>query len=731
MKKLILLLLMALTTNLYATAPPLTIHCGPAAIDLTVHQPYFIVTEDPANTLVTYYNSSSDASLGINAISPPTGYFIMSSEIIYVRIQNLLTIAVTFDEFQIILEPQMGLILSQVGTPPNQIIASVINGAAPFVYQWQMNGMPVQTVSSGPIFPIPVTAPGVYAVVVTDANGCQAVSSIVVMQNWINASNDVLEVALAGPDNSTSTGSVLNNDYIGTAPAFPNQVQLASGNLPAGFLLNDDGTVTVLPGTAAGTYSFTYTVCEILENSCASAMATVHVFSEGFLLRAFVDSNSNGLPDPGEQNFGLGQFHYDINDSGNPTDVTAPVGTYLINESNPANSYDLSFTVNSQYAAQYSVTTANYSNVSYVSGSGVTVYYFPVTALPYADLAVGLYNFMTPPRPGFTYQNNLYYTNNGTQPMSGTLIFNHDSAVTMVGTSQSGTVATPTGFTFDFTDLQPQETRSILVTMQVPTIPTVSLGQLLVSSATITTPEGDIIPENNQTELIQPILGSFDPNDKTESHGGKIVYANFTADDYLTYTIRFENTGTYAAENVKVTDILDDQLDETSVRTLTASHDYALVREGKNLNWHFNGINLPPSVANTNIGHGYLSFQVKPKPGYAIGDVIPNIASIYFDFNPAIVTEPCVTEFVNALATTDFAFSQFQFSPNPVTHKLVVSNNATIENLTVTSMLGQKVLEKSINAMQSEIDFSQLSSGMYLVKVTSDKATKTVKIVKE
>jgi hypothetical protein len=105
---------------------------------------------------------------------------------------------------------------------------------------------------------------------------------------------------------------------------------------------------------------------------------------------------------------------------------------------------------------------------------------------------------MTPPRPGFTYQNNLYYTNNGTQPMSGTLIFNHDSAATMVGTSQSGTVATPTGFTFDFTDLQPQETRSILVTMQVPTIPTVSLGQLLVSSATITTPEGDIIPRTTK-----------------------------------------------------------------------------------------------------------------------------------------------------------------------------------------------------------------------------------------
>lgn len=730
MKKLLLLLLMVLTANLYATAPPLTIHCGPNAIDLTVNQPYFIVTEDPVNTLVTYYNSSSNANLGINPISLPTGYFIMSSEIIYVRIQNLLTNAITFDEFQVILEPAMGLMLSQVGTPTNQIIASVINGASPFVYQWQVNGMPFQT-SGGPIIPIPVGLPGVYTVMVTDANGCQASSTIVVMQNWINASNDTLEVALAGPDNSTSTGSVLNNDYIGTAPAFPDQVQLSSDNLPAGFSLNADGTVTVLPGTAAGTYTFTYLVCELLENSCASAMATVQVFSEGFLLRAFVDTNGNGSPDVGEQNFGLGQFHYDINDSGTLTDVAAPVGTYLINESNPANSYDLSFTVNSQYAAQYSVTTASYSNVSYVAGSGVTVYYFPVTALPYADLSVGLYNFMAPPRPGFTYQNSLYYTNNGTQPMSGTLTFNHDSAVTLVGVSQPGTVATLTGFTFDFTHLQPQETRSILVTMQVPTIPTVSLGQLLLSSATITTPQDDITPENNQSDLIQPILGSFDPNDKTESHGGKIVYANFTADDYLTYTIRFENTGTYAAENVKVTDILDDQLDETSVRTLTSSHDYSLVREGKNLNWHFNGINLPPSVANTSIGHGYLSFQVKPKPGYTIGDVIPNTASIYFDFNPPIVTEPCVTEFVTALATTDFAFSNFQFSPNPVANKLFISNNTTIENLTISSVLGQNVYEKPIQAMQSEVDLSALSPGIYLVKATTNTSAKTFKIVKE
>jgi len=62
---------------------------------------------------------------------------------------------------------------------------------------------------------------------------------------------------------------------------------------------------------------------------------------------------------------------------------------------------------------------------------------------------------------------------------------------------------------------------------------------------------------------------------------------------------------------------------------------------------------------------------------------------------------------------------------------LQISNNTLIGNLSITSILGQKVFEKNINAIQSEIDLSQLPSGIYLVKATSNEATKTVKIIKE
>jgi uncharacterized repeat protein (TIGR01451 family) len=259
----------------------------------------------------------------------------------------------------------------------------------------------------------------------------------------------------------------------------------------------------------------------------------------------------------------------------------------------------------------------------------------------------------------------------------------------------------------------------------------VALGDVLTATAAVTIPAGDVDASNNTDEINQTIVGSYDPNDKTENHGGKVLYSAFTANDYLTYKIQFENTGTFPAEFVRVVDVLDDKLDETTVRMVDASHSYTLTRVGKELTWMFDDIQLPPSVANTNIGHGYLVFKVKPKTGFALGDVIPNIASIYFDFNPPIVTEPCVTEFVNTLATRDFALDNFRYSPNPVKNNLKVSNDNVIDTITVTSVLGQVVFEKSVNALDAVIDLSGLSHGVYLIKASSLSATKTLKIVKE
>jgi len=449
-------------------------------------------------------------------------------------------------------------------------------------------------------------------------------------------------------------------------------------------------------------------------------------------LNAFIDYNSNGTQEPGEPSVNYGSFQYQLNDNGIVHNITTSNGIHYLYESNPANSYDLGYTLSAQYATQYLVTPAAFSNITVPNGSGIVTYNFVLTALnPLTDL--GVYVSSSPsPRPGFTYQSTIYYTNYGNQTIpSGTITFVNGSNVS-ISSYPAGSTQTASGFTYNFTNLLPSQTGTITVQLLVPLIPIVNLGDWVTNTASASVPANDNNSSNNSWNDTRIIVGSWDPNDKAESHGPNIQHSSFTANDYLTYTIRFENTGTAEAINIRVTDILNADLDETSVRMVAASHPYVLDRVGSNLTWRFNGINLEPSIpGNAVIGHGYIIFQVKPKPGYVIGDVIPNTASIYFDFNPAIVTNTWTTEFVVTLDNPAFSFEHFTYHPNPVKNSLTISNASVIDRIEISSVLGQKVRAFQVNGLQSEIDLSELTRGMYFVKVTSNGQEKTVKILKE
>jgi len=449
---------------------------------------------------------------------------------------------------------------------------------------------------------------------------------------------------------------------------------------------------------------------------------------DGFKFNAFIDVNGNGLQESNEQDFSLGYFQYTVNDG--ETVYSLYGNDPILYESGPFMTYDVTFVVYAEYASYYNLVTASYSDISIAGNPGVTTYNFPVTVIPYTDTAVHMYNISTA-TPGFPYINYITYTNNGNQTIpSGTITVVSDATFPI--TSPETITATPTGFTFDFTNLLPFETRSMEFSMQVPTIPTVALGDLVGNVASITVPSGDVLPLNNVSEVATVIVGSYDPNDKAENHGDKILHSTFTADDYLTYAIRFENTGTANAFTVKVTDVLDDKLDEASIRMVGASHEYLLERTGAELTWTFNNIQLPPSVVNTQTGHGHIAFQVKPKPGYAVGDIIENAASIYFDFNPAIVTNTTNTEFVTTLNTDDFKVNELAVYPNPVKNLLhIVSNNSPVEIVYLHDLLGKTILSKTVHGNNSIIDFSGLSTGVYILKVVSEQSEKIFKIIKE
>ncbi len=453
----------------------------------------------------------------------------------------------------------------------------------------------------------------------------------------------------------------------------------------------------------------------------------------GFRLTAFLDNNGNGVKDAGEINFPYGAFHYVKNDDGNIHDIVSSLGTFGVYDVDTSNSYDVTYTVDPAYAANYAVTPASQDNLATIAGAGTQQYYFAVSASqPYNDLIVNIIP-STAPRPGFDYFNIVSYTNAGNQTIaSGTVSFTKDPNVAITNISESGAVADANGFTYNFTDLQPFQTRQIYVTMSVPASPAVNINDLLTNSAAIAPTDNDMHPENNTISSTQIVVGSYDPNDKMESHGGQIVFSDFTPADYLYYTIRFENSGTAAAEMVRITDALDSKLDETSVRMVAASHDYTLERTGNQLAWSFDGIQLPAVSSDPEGGKGYVQFMVKPKPGYAIGDIIPNSASIYFDFNPAIVTNTFNTQFVPFLSRPQFDFAGFTMYPNPAGDRVTVSLNQTsgsIASVSIYDMLGKNILVKktSASANTETIDVSGISSGIYFIEVTASDNLKTVK----
>lgn len=468
--------------------------------------------------------------------------------------------------------------------------------------------------------------------------------------------------------------------------------------------------------------------CNINSN-CEFCITTSLLFNK-IKLNAFVDANANGVKDTGENDFPLGKFKYNINDSATINEVITTNGIYFLHESNSFNTYDLNFSVLPEFAYNYATSTT-YSDVTI--GANVVTYYFPVTVLPYNDTEINLVTIGAPPRPGFTYQNVVSYTNNGNQTVAnGTVTFTKNNVSSLISISEAGATITPTGFTFNFTNLLPFETRTITVTMQNPTIPIVDFGQVLTNVAAISIPTNDININNNTSSLSQSIVGSFDPNDKSESHNGEILHNTFSANDYLTYTIRFENTGNYPADFVTVVDQLETKLDENTLRMVAASHPYTLKRTGKNLTWHFDDIQLQPSLPNSTIGHGYIIFKIKPISGYAIGDVISNISNIYFDYNPPIITNVCSTEFVPTLSNPSFMSSSFEISPNPVKDVISISSSKEfIKYIEIYSALGQLMLDKLVEDSNAKFDISNFNKGIYFVKINGVYSNQSFKIIKD
>jgi uncharacterized repeat protein (TIGR01451 family) len=338
--------------------------------------------------------------------------------------------------------------------------------------------------------------------------------------------------------------------------------------------------------------------------------------------------------------------------------------------------------------------------------------------------------------PGFGVNIYIVYKNNGNQTLSGTINLNYNASLesylsTYFANNFVPTSISPNNLNWDFSNLLPFESRTIKVHFNInhPTDePPVNIGDLLNYSATVYPLQEDETPNDNVFNLTQTVVNSYDPNDKICEEGSTISTEKIG--DYLHYTVRFQNTGTANAENIVVKDVIDTtKFDMNTLQFIGSTSPCVINTTNNNVEFIFQGINLPTEAADEMNSHGSVSFKIKTKNNLVLGDTVENFANIYFDFNFPIVTNTTATT-VTALHLDEIKEATIAMAPIPVKTVLYINSKETITAVQLFDMQGRLIESATPNNTITSFDLSDKTAGIYIIKIVTLAGQKIEKIIK-
>jgi uncharacterized repeat protein (TIGR01451 family) len=597
-------------------------------------------------------------------------------------------------------------------------------GALPYHYAWS-NGATTAGISSVPT--------GWYHLTITDNMGCTAKYSEYLPYN------STLGVGLV----ATPASCLFVNDGVLSAIA-------TGGTPPYHYAWTGGGsTSTIISLPPAIPYWVIVTDaygCEVIDSTTLGydTLSSCYCTIAGTV---YFDMNGNCIQDAGEP----GIQNIKINISGRGYTFTDASGHYSYKV--PSGTY----TVSENIKAYYPLAACQANNISVVSVAG-TGCVLPVDFANSMDTIHDLhicnwdYGYAV---PGHSYYQTAIVTNNGTIP----------EAAILAGYKPDGQFYAPTSFvpggyfhgapywynTADsFPVLQPGQSKAFLITYNVPTnIPlgtNVTFRDSVANDTSMANWLLDFSPWNNVRNFSTTVVASMDPNFKEVYPKGTGTIGTITyADSILEYAVHFQNTGTYQAENIRVVDTLDGNLDWTSLTPIytSAPCQVTVDQSGsrKVATFQFYNINLPPASTEPVTSNGMLTYSIKTKSGLPLGTQFRNSASIYFDYNTPVKTN----QTLNTLGTTPentgntaspAKTSSFTIYPNPAStaFKAIINSDATgAANMEITDISGKSVFTKEINVVKGiqtlPVDISQLSPGFYFVSFNQNGKSQTQKLV--
>ncbi|MFT3911963.1 MAG: SdrD B-like domain-containing protein [Ferruginibacter sp.] len=267
---------------------------------------------------------------------------------------------------------------------------------------------------------------------------------------------------------------------------------------------------------------------------------------------------------------------------------------------------------------------------------------FALQATTIADsLSISVTPVQWAARPGFPMTYVISYENSGTTTLAPSVFFNYINSQLLYDSSSNAAVVNNINFLrLDETAMVPGERRSFISYFHVN--PTAVLGDTIHIVTSIY--GGSASARDSAATRIR---GSFDPNDKSATPA--LTPEQVANGDYISYNIRFQNTGTDTAFNVIITDTLSSFLQASSLKVVNASHPCKTTVQGNVVVFEFLNILLPDSNVNEMKSHGFISFKIKPQSNVVLNTSIPNYAAIYFDYNLPVNTNTAVTQIQNAI----------------------------------------------------------------------------------
>ncbi|MBK6476194.1 MAG: SprB repeat-containing protein [Flavobacteriales bacterium] len=601
------------------------------------------------------------------------------------------------------------------------VVQSMFNGTPPYNVSVYVNGAPASpggTTGDGDPIYYGLASGDQFYVSASDAGGCSGMHEDMMQGpsgEPITVSNIV--AACNGPNGSV----VLNNSD------WPANVSIR----------NDQGQVVyqydqvsseLVTGLASGDYTFDQAWTWQITTSCTEGLTGAFTIPDLGPLCGNVhgtswydldadcerDGGEVGVPysvlqiEPGVQyalTNGAGNFSFNIVDGAYTLEQLDPTLIRYCPVVQP-----VPFTVN-----------ASDPSIDFANGSDVPL-----------DLA--LFTAQGPARPGFTYGFN-GTVRNTTPQVSGpvTVTADFDPALVFLDASPTPTDVAGNTITWNLGALTSFAQTSFHAAFTVPA--STPLGTVLISSVNASNTLNESSTLNNATNLQTTVVGSYDPNDKvaSTSSGSSSTLYFIDEDEWIDYTIRFQNTGTAEAIDVVVTDTLPAEFDMSSFEQGAASHAFDVAfKPGRVVQWTFGNINLPDSNANEALSHGAVAFRIRPRLPLLPGTIIENIANIYFDFNDPVITEPSVLVAEVSTGVEVGVTTALTIAPIPTTDHLNFRSDGQIEIIVVLAHDGREVMRRSVRASFGSIDVSGLKSGAYVLLASmSDGATCRGRFIKQ